>query len=369
MKICYLTRSQRVELGGLDRYSFEVISRVARYPHTETVVLVEASSGQTNEAVVLRKATSSPLIIFHNVWQTRRYIRDCDVIHAMDLYPYGLVAALACVGTKKQLIINGVGTESVIKLSHPLLGWLLRWSYQKAYRVLCISEFTKKRIIEKAPELKNLETVYLGVDLEKFGLIQGRTNENSTPILIGVGALKRRKGYHITIPAVGKLAVKYPGIKYYIVGSQSISKYTQKLKDLVRSLNLEHTVVFFENVPDEKLVEMYYNSHIFILTSVNVGEHFEGYGLVFLEAAACGLPTIGTRDCGIAEAMVEGKTGLLVDQENIDQTAEALDKLLSNPQLRMEMGRAGKEFAVLHTWDATAASYFKFYDKFIHKTS
>lgn len=387
MKICYLTRSLKYEIGGLDRYSFEVISRMSKEKDVEVSVLVEQSTKKSYEIEVLKASANSPWAIFSNALAIRKYIKNCEVIHALDLFPYGLIAAIANVGLRKRLFINGVGTESVVKLDHLLLGPVLKWVYRSAEKVLCISEYTKKRILEKAPDLKNLDVVYLGVDYEKFGVISqsdvteafrlpssARTTWRSKDlryikkhvgefILIGVGQPKRRKGYHIAIQALGRLKEKYSNFVYYIVGSQAISKYIEQLKKLALDSGIGENVEFLENISDEKLILLYHSADVFLLPSVNIGQHFEGFGLVFLEAAAAGLPGIGTRDCGIEEAVIDGETGLLVPQRDVDETAKAIDDLLSDEEKRKKMGRAAQEFAKKMDWSITVENYLKYYEK------
>ena len=362
---------------------------MAHLPNIEVEALVEQSTGKEYERAEFKDVRNNFWMIFYNAWRARKYLKTCEVIHAFDLYPYGLIAAIANIGLKKRLFINGVGTESVVKLDHRFLGPILKWVYRSAEKVLCISEYTKKRILEKIPDLKNLEVVYLGVDYEKFSgfqknvppLTKGRLggvftampsesrppltppSKGGEPVLIGVGQPKRRKGYNIVIKALGKLKDKYPKLKYYIVGRQSIRKYIAELKSLVKSEGLESNVEFLENISDNELIGLYSSADLFVLTSINIGQHFEGFGLVLLEAGASGLPSVGTRDCGIEEAVVDGETGLLVPQKDVGATSGAIDDLLSDDAKRKKMGLAAKIFAQKMDWSQTVENYLKYYER------
>jgi glycosyltransferase involved in cell wall biosynthesis len=86
-----------------------------------------------------------------------------------------------------------------------------------------------------------------------------------------------------------------------------------------------------------------------------VGDKFEGFGLVYLEAGAAGLPVIGTLGCGAEEAIVPGETGLLIPQADAGALAAALVRLLENPALRAEMGAAGRARAEAYSWLNIAA--------------
>ena len=79
-----------------------------------------------------------------------------------------------------------------------------------------------------------------------------------------------------------------------------------------------------------------------------IGADVEGFGIVFLEAALCGKPSVGSRSGGIPEAIEHGKTGILVDPENVDEIARELIRLLKDNDLRIKMGEAAKERVLKH---------------------
>jgi len=94
---------------------------------------------------------------------------------------------------------------------------------------------------------------------------------------------------------------------------------------------------------------------VFALPSLTVGEKFEGFGLVFLEASACGLPVIGTTGSGVAEAVLDGETGLLVPQGDVPALAEAITRVLTDDDLRARLGAAGRAYAQTQDWAQVAA--------------
>ena len=94
---------------------------------------------------------------------------------------------------------------------------------------------------------------------------------------------------------------------------------------------------------------------MFLHTPVTAADGgFEGFGIVYLEASACGTPCIGTLDCGAEDAIVDGETGLLVEQD-VDSVASALERLLGDAELRARMGSAGRRHAGSQTWASNAA--------------
>jgi len=367
MKICFLNKSLDIR-GGVGRYGRDMVENISRQPGVEEiVVLTEEASGHNLEKSILLNAHRLRDFgnLLTNVFRIRKYIKKYDIIHALDGYPYGVIAALANIGINKKLIINGIGTYSILPLDQPVKGFLMKWAYRKANKVLCISHYTEKQLLKRV-KLDNTVVINHGVDYAKFvefaSCFSGENKIKEKIILSVGGGLKRRKGLHISIPAIGIVREKYPNIKYYIVGSQTDdADYFENLKNLAKENGLEKNVVFLENLSDEELIKLYYSADLFLLVSVNIGSDFEGFGLVYLEANACGKPAIGTFNCGAEDAIIDGETGILVPQNDIQKTAEAVLKLLDNQDLAKKLGENGKRRAQQMNWDNVAKNYIKLY--------
>lgn len=364
MRICFLNINLDIKVGG-GRYGWDIVENISKQKGIEAIVLTEAKekSGHRLEKAVLRRSLLLRHFpnLFINALRIRKYLKKCDIVHALDGYPYGVIAALANVGLGKKLIINGIGTFSVLPLEKPIKKTLLKWAYRKADKVLCISRFTKEQILKRI-KLDNTIIINHGVNYEKFAEQRGyqRGTTRKEKIVLSVGVLKPRKGYHISIPAIAEAKKRYKDIKYYIVGGKPVKIYL----DLVKKYDLEENVEFFQFISDEDLIKLYYQADIFLLPSVTFNDNdFEGFGLVYLEAGACGKPVIGTHDCGAEDAIVDGVTGLLVPQNDIKKTAEAVLKLLDNPELAKKLGENGKKRAQQMSWDNVAKKYIEEYKK------
>jgi len=128
--------------------------------------------------------------------------------------------------------------------------------------------------------------------------------------------------------------------------------YTEQLQKRAKELGLSEYVHFLGQLPPySDLVAWYQQADVFLLPSVNAGSSFEGLGFVFLEAAAAGTPAIGTLNCGAMDAILDGETGLLVPQRDPQATAEALVRILRNPDLRHKMQMQAPAQAERHSWD------------------
>jgi len=348
---------------GRGRYAVDIISRLVR---NFEIMVFSSEKSSLDEKNLLEQGVKiynlpgenklKGLTSLFSIFKLRKQIKKHDIIHALEGYPQAIIAVLASIGLNKKIIISGIGTYSVLPLDNPVKGVLLRWAYRKAYKILCISNFTKNQILKRI-ELNNLEVIKLGVDYNKFQ--QEITDNSSRKIILSVGALKPRKGYHVSIPAIAEVKKKYPDIKYYIVGGKPQKIYS----DLVEKMDLGKNIEFLQGLSDEELINLYYKSDIFLLTPVTINDNdFEGFGLVYLEAGACGKPVVGTYDCGAEDAIINNETGFLVPQNDIKKTTEAILKLLDNQELAQKMGENGKKFAKKMDWSNVIKEYIKIYE-------
>lgn len=354
MKIGYLTYDINPQ-AGWGRYSANLIFGIQKLG-ADIVILKELNDGLEGQ-VILKRGKS----LFATVFKIRKYLADCDIIHALDGYPYGVMAALANLSLKKKLVITAVGTYAVEPLASFKTGLFLKWAYHRADKITAISHYTKEKILEKVGNL-DIEVILPGLDYQRFYRPRLAFTED---YLLSVGALKERKGYHVSLSAFAGIKDKFPQLKYYIVGRQDETEYFNKLKEIVKENQLETRVRFLTNLTDEELADYYSQAKLFILTSVNQAEHFEGYGLVFLEAAASGLPVIGTTNNGISDVVQNGINGFLVPQNNVGATAQALQKILSNPELQNQFSQASFAWAKNNDVVKSVAGYFKLYEQLL----
>jgi phosphatidylinositol alpha-1,6-mannosyltransferase len=170
------------------------------------------------------------------------------------------------------------------------------------------------------------------------------------PIVLTVGALKPRKGYEVALEAVGLAGREFPDLHYVVVGEGESGDHAARLRRQAQELGLGERFHLLGSVASDELIAWYLRADVFLLLPVNLGGSFEGLGLAYLEAAAAGRPCIGTRDCGAAEAVIDGETGLLVPQGDAAAAAASLIRLLESRELRMRLGEAGRRRVDGFTW-------------------
>ncbi|MDR5708507.1 MAG: glycosyltransferase family 4 protein [Armatimonadota bacterium] len=169
---------------------------------------------------------------------------------------------------------------------------------------------------------------------ERYGL-------GNCGVVLTVGRLVQRKGHDLVLRALAALGEEAGPVRYVIAGS---GPEERRLRDLAEALGVRDRVVFAGYVPDEELPGLYAACDVFVMPSraLEVRDGIEGFGTVFLEAGACGKPVVGGRSGGATEAVEDGVTGLLVDPHDPGALAEALRRLLRDPELRRRMGETGR---------------------------
>ena len=146
------------------------------------------------------------------------------------------------------------------------------------------------------------------------------------------------------------------GLEYWIAGPVVNQRYQQKLEHFAQENHLH--VQFLGEVADAELPALFCAADIFAMSSVGHRRSIEGFGLVYLEAAAHGLPIVAHRIGGVSEAVMDGVNATLCDPENRETLAVAIWDLVRDPQVRIRMGTAGQAFAKQFSWRRIAEGLY-----------
>jgi phosphatidylinositol alpha-1,6-mannosyltransferase len=229
-------------------------------------------------------------------------------------------------------------------------GWAKpRLALTSASRVLANSRYTAGLLASIGVDERRVEIVHPGCDVAHYrpidapsGAFEALLGRARCPMILTVGNLVPRKGHDVVIRALPAILSRVPGLLYVIVGE---GPNQEPLEQLARSVGVRNCVLFAGRVPHERLPEYFALCDAYVMPSRARLEQadLEGFGLVYLEANACGKPAIGGRAGGVPDAIVHGKTGLLVDPGDADDVARAVVTLLGNRELATMMGRQGLE--------------------------
>lgn len=352
--------------GGAGRHALE-IANALKNSGINIRILTESNKKILEEQKNTLYPLGGPGIIkfIVNIISARKEASDFGVIHAMDVWPYGVYGYFAVLGTEKKLFINGVGTYSVLPGRNIFKRFLMRRACMRADKIFCISDYTEKRILEKIG-LNNTCVVLYGTvklpelsidEIKKYKEQYGITRQY--PILLTVGAIKERKGQIDTLKAVHLLKTQYPDVKYIIMGDDGDKYYVQQIRDYAEKNGLNKNCEIISGVYDDRVLSFFYQiCDIFLLNSNNAGVHFEGFGGVLLEAVQFGKPVIGSRDCGIENALKDCYNGYLTEQKNPEDIKEKILLVFKNKE---ELFRNAKEFYKNFSWGKTVSEYIKYY--------
>jgi glycosyltransferase involved in cell wall biosynthesis len=179
-------------------------------------------------------------------------------------------------------------------------------------------------------------------------------------VVLFVGRLIARKGLTYLIVAATDITKENSNVVFLIVGDGPLR---EQLIAQIEALNLSRNFKFVGDSKDDELPHFYNCADIFVLPSIQ-----EGQGIALLEAQACAKPIVAFNIGGVDEAVLNGKSGLLVEKSNSEMLSKAILDLLSNQTLRDSMGSFGRDF-VLHnfTWDICAQKMLKIYEEALTK--
>jgi len=257
-------------------------------------------------------------------------------------------------------VIYAHGNEvlQAMKTSWPVA----RQALVSADRVLANSRFTAGLVEKAGVAPERIVVVHPGCDAETFrpadpdeGLRRRLLGARPRgPILLSVGGLVPRKGHDVVIRALPAILKQHPTLVYLVVGE---GRHRAPLEALIRDVGVGDHVILTGEVSDVPLEQVYALCDVFIMASREQLDlcDLEGFGMVFLEANACGKAVIGGRSGGIAEAVLDGETGLLVDPHAPEAIAATVDRLLSDPALAARMGAQGRARILRDlTWERVA---------------
>ncbi len=224
--------------------------------------------------------------------------------------------------------------------------------------VVANSNYTKNLAIDLGVDERKIIVINPGVDPvvevpkkyldEAEEILKGKKNR-----LITVSRFDKRKNHEKVIMAVRNLKEIYPDIIYTCVG---YGDEEEKLKKLVVELKLENQVTFLKDIPTDLKNALIAKSNIFVMPSVIYKKSVEGFGIAYVEAAQYGVPSIGGKDGGAADAIIHEKTGLICDGNKLEDIYSSIETLFIENKY-LEYGKEAKNYSVNFLWDKAIEKY------------
>jgi phosphatidyl-myo-inositol dimannoside synthase len=301
------------------------------------------------------------------IWPTRAFAARLDDVIAslgVEVVLFGDAFPLAALGPRlakrgTPYLVAAHGFDywlSVMPGAHTMMKYMT--SAASRVPVMC-SEFIARTVRTAVPPAVPVSILYPGADLQAFhpdlptAALRERLGVEERPLVVCVSRLVARKGQDVLIEGIPRIRRRVPNATLVIVGG---GPYEEELRTMAEGAP-DGSVVFAGQVPEEDLPRYYAMGDVFAMPCRTrlAGMEVEGWGNVFIEASACGRPIVVGDSGGARETVIDGETGLLVDGSDVEQVADAVADLLSDPERARRMGAAGRERVErAHAWPAIA---------------
>lgn len=367
-------------VGGSEIYAYELANALGAVDHTVDVYTQDipknTRSISLNDNVTVNRIcrARNHLVTFETLYysfKVRRQVdlNEYDVVHG-TLMPASTIALSPNLGLETPIVVTSHGTSLGEMKSHtPEIpsDYLLRYFFhpmnfvmdriagQSANHIIAISSHTKRQLknVYRFNPLK-LSLIPHGVDVGRFyprNKVHPAVSSEKTSVLF-VGRLASRKGVSRAIESMANL--RDYNIELLIAGS---GRHEDRLKRLASNLKVTESVKFLGFVPDDELPLLYSTADIFLFPS-----RYEGFGLVFLEAMACGTPVIGTPVGGIPDVVDDGVNGFVVSHDVGDISAK-IEHCHLNPDLLSKISENASQKAKKMDWLQVAEQVERVYEE------
>ncbi|MGI4849875.1 MAG: glycosyltransferase family 4 protein, partial [Janthinobacterium lividum] len=269
-----------------------------------------------------------------------------------------------------KLVIYIHGEEVTTVTGGRLTGDKRKTFLNAADRIVAVSSFTcdeLTRTMDLPPG--RISMIQNGVDTERFypapvnAMLIRKHGLAGKKVILTVARLVPRKGVDMAIQAIAQLARSRTDFHYLIVGD---GESRAELEKMIVDLQLQGVATLVGKAGDDELVDYFRLCDVFLMPNRTLDDgDTEGFGLVFREANACGKPVIGGRAGGVVEAVIDGKTGFLVDGGNVAEIAATVDRLLSDANLARQISANGLRMAQENNTRAVARQFLRMCDRLL----
>lgn len=362
MKALLLSENWPPKVGGSGRWFWEVYSRVDRdnYFVAAGNDLLAHDFDKINEVKCMRWPLSVNCCGILSFSSIRVYLKlflllraaikyhQIEAIHCGRGLPEGFLGWLAWKWLGVPYLCYVHGEELPTYHSSREFKFLSKLVYRNARCIVVNSGNTRKSFISYTGIVDTVYVMHPGVDTTYF-IPKARDEEirrqilwSGRKVILTVGRLQKRKGHDHVILAMRCVRERIPDALYAIAGDGEERQY---LESLVVAEGLQDHVQFLGQVDDLLMLSCYQQCDLFVLANREVDGDFEGFGMVLVEAQACGKPVLAGRSGGTAETMMPGETGVLVDAEKPEAIAQVIIDLLLDDTKLQHMGQCAAEWA------------------------
>ncbi len=286
----------------------------------------------------------------YTYWRTLHHFPKEGLVLASGKFSLWMVGLFSLFYRRSYMaVLHGVD----INLKQPILKRFTYWCLGRFNLLIAVSSYTREVVLRHNPKLK-VQVINNGFEAQKFQTVSPpeKGGIKGIPALITVGRVHQRKGQHNVIRSLQKIRDQFPDIHYHMVG---IPTDQERLEQMASDLGVRDNISFHGAVTDEELANLLTGADIFCMLS----EHdqrgdFEGFGIAILEANFLGLPAIGSGNSGIADAINDGKSGVLVQPKKTEELTKALEAIMKN---YAGFSKNARRWAERFKWEKVVKNY------------
>lgn len=358
-------------IGGVENYVYNLSKELVKRGHKVTVICANEPNTERKETingVDVKRLLYLGKIANTNITPTfplELFKEDFDIIHTHLPTPWSADWSVIFAKLKKRPVILTYHNDIVAKgFANYIAKFYNLTSLNLVLRIAKKIIITQPKYFEHSPYLKEykdkIEVVPVGVDTERFKPLNVDEEEHTLLFLSILDRFHEYKGLGYLLKALKTVKNEIKDVKLIVGGDGELKTYYQ---EMANRLGIGDNVEFVGFIPDSKLVEYYNRCSVFVLPSYSSDQ--EGFGIVLLEALACGKPVVTTEIVGVSNDVHEFNAGIVVKPCDVKSLADAILGVLQDSDLRRRMGKNGRKIAEKYSWKKVAGIVEKIYTELV----
>ncbi|MBE8539369.1 glycosyltransferase [Geoglobus acetivorans] len=349
MKILFVARNYPPHVGGAERLNYELAKNMRKI--------------MSFEVIPNRFGKYSPVFYIYSLFRILLN-KGFDAILLSDSLLSPLIPILKII-KKKPVVIKVHGLDITYK--NKLYQFFIPMFVNVADKIICISKETKEECVKRGVSPDKCIVIPVGINppassdgnkevLKKRISKMLHADLEDKFVLLSVGRLVERKGFHWFVEnVIPKLLEARDDFVYLIVGD---GPYREKIKRIVEEKDLRKYVVLLGKIDDRTLELLYKISDIFIMPNIPVDGDIEGFGIVVLEATVRGVPVVASNLEGIKDAVIDGKTGILVTPLNAEMFVENILRIMETTGKNRKIEKKIRQIVLeKYSWNKISRKY------------
>ena len=367
LKLLFLSTEFPPGPGGIANHAFNIAKGLNRKYCVHMMTISDYTSPKDNKLF-----DNNHSLYIHRFKRYRFSIltiikRILDILYHIKKYNYSYILLsgkfsiylskiISFFSAEKKTIVILHGSE--LLPSNKLSKFFLSYNLNVVNAIISVSHYTQGLIPKGVNKKKNKYVIPNGVNsMVKAYRNKQSINLEGSPCLLTVGSITKRKGQINLVMSLPEIIKKYPDTHYHCVG---LPIQSRDIESLAKELGVNNKITIHGFLEDEQLHYVYKNADILIILSDNdLPNDVEGFGIVILEANTYGISAIGSENTGIEDAIVNNKTGILVDPNNSIEILSAIDKILKN---KNNFSKNAIDWSIKHDWKNIIKRYMEIID-------